>query len=199
MIPEQCVAVSESGLRTHEDLTRLRSAGFDAFLVGEQLMLAPFPGERSFGCVAGRYASASGANAMIRVKICGITNATDASAAIKAGANALGFNFYEKSLRRVSTVDAASRKYSSMKVPESVEVVGVFVNAQPEEINSLRSFVRFDIAQLHGDETPEITTRVAKFVPVIKALARGQQTFLFLLSIEYKNINGISSGCRGRW
>ncbi len=37
-VPEDCIAVSESGLRTHEDLARLRSAGFDAFLVGEHLM-----------------------------------------------------------------------------------------------------------------------------------------------------------------
>ena len=37
-IPDSCVAVSESGLKTHEDLTRLRRAGFDAFLVGEHLM-----------------------------------------------------------------------------------------------------------------------------------------------------------------
>jgi indole-3-glycerol phosphate synthase len=42
-IPEECIAVSESGLRTHDDLQRLREAGFDAFLVGEQLMLAPDP------------------------------------------------------------------------------------------------------------------------------------------------------------
>jgi len=44
-IPDNCIAVSESGLRTHEDLTRLRAAGFDAFLIGEQLMLAPAPGK----------------------------------------------------------------------------------------------------------------------------------------------------------
>ncbi|MGD0955534.1 MAG: indole-3-glycerol phosphate synthase TrpC [Candidatus Acidiferrales bacterium] len=37
-IPEECIAVSESGLRTHEDLARLRGAGFDAFLIGEHLM-----------------------------------------------------------------------------------------------------------------------------------------------------------------
>ncbi len=42
-IPDHCIAVSESGLRTHDDLLRLRSAGFDAFLVGEHLMLAPDP------------------------------------------------------------------------------------------------------------------------------------------------------------
>jgi len=43
-IPEQCIAVSESGLRTHDDLLRLRDAGFDAFLIGEQLMQAADPG-----------------------------------------------------------------------------------------------------------------------------------------------------------
>jgi indole-3-glycerol phosphate synthase len=43
-IPDDCIAVSESGLRTHDDLMRLHAAGFDAFLVGEQLMQAPNPG-----------------------------------------------------------------------------------------------------------------------------------------------------------
>jgi len=42
-IPEDCIAVSESGLRTNDDLQKLRSAGFDAFLIGEQLMQAPDP------------------------------------------------------------------------------------------------------------------------------------------------------------
>jgi len=42
-IPEDCIAVSESGLRTHDDIRTLRSAGFDAFLIGEPLMLAADP------------------------------------------------------------------------------------------------------------------------------------------------------------
>jgi indole-3-glycerol phosphate synthase len=42
-IPEECIAVSESGLRTHDDLVKLRAAGFDAFLIGTHLMLAPDP------------------------------------------------------------------------------------------------------------------------------------------------------------
>jgi indole-3-glycerol phosphate synthase len=44
-IPDDCIAVSESGLHTHEDLVRLRSAGFDAFLIGETVMKAADPGE----------------------------------------------------------------------------------------------------------------------------------------------------------
>jgi indole-3-glycerol phosphate synthase len=42
-VPDECVAVSESGLRSHADLMRLRNAGFDAFLIGESLMVAPEP------------------------------------------------------------------------------------------------------------------------------------------------------------
>jgi indole-3-glycerol phosphate synthase len=44
-IPDECIAVSESGLRTHEDLVRLRRAGFDAFLIGEHLMKNADPAE----------------------------------------------------------------------------------------------------------------------------------------------------------
>jgi indole-3-glycerol phosphate synthase len=42
-VPDDCIAVSESGLRTHEDLVKLRAAGFDAFLIGTQLMTSPDP------------------------------------------------------------------------------------------------------------------------------------------------------------
>jgi phosphoribosylanthranilate isomerase len=103
---------------------------------------------------------------MILVKICGITNWPDAKAACDAGADMLGFNFYEKSLRRVSTVEAATMRG---KLPSRVQAVGLFVNAKPSEINSLHAFVRFSAAQLHGDETPSIVSEVSRTVPVIKA------------------------------
>jgi indole-3-glycerol phosphate synthase len=44
-IPDDCIAVSESGLRTHDDLAKLRAAGFDAFLIGTHLMLSPEPAD----------------------------------------------------------------------------------------------------------------------------------------------------------
>jgi phosphoribosylanthranilate isomerase len=103
---------------------------------------------------------------MILVKICGITNWPDASAACDAGANMLGFNFYDKSLRRISTVEAATIR---AKLPSGVQAVGLFVNAKPAEIASLHAFVRFTAAQLHGDETPAIVSEVSRTVPVIKA------------------------------
>ena len=43
LVPEDCIAVSESGLRTHDDLLKLRAAGFDAFLIGTHLMASPDP------------------------------------------------------------------------------------------------------------------------------------------------------------
>ena len=107
---------------------------------------------------------------MILVKICGITNWPDAKADCDAGANMLGFNFYEKSLRRVSTVEAATMR---AKLPSGVQAVGLFVNAKPTEIHSLHAFVRFAAAQLHGDETPAIVSEVARTVPVIKAFRVG--------------------------
>lgn len=103
---------------------------------------------------------------MILVKICGITNWPDAKAACDAGADMLGFNFYEKSLRRVSTVEAATMR---AKLPSGVQAVGLFVNAKPSEINSLHAFVRFTGAQLHGDESPSIVSEVSRTVPVVKA------------------------------
>jgi indole-3-glycerol phosphate synthase len=54
-IPDACIAVSESGLRTHDDLAKLRNAGFDAFLIGESLMLSPDPAA-ALGTFLGRSA-----------------------------------------------------------------------------------------------------------------------------------------------
>jgi indole-3-glycerol phosphate synthase len=44
-IPDSCVAVAESGIHSHEDVERLSAAGFDAFLIGEQLMTHTQPGD----------------------------------------------------------------------------------------------------------------------------------------------------------
>jgi phosphoribosylanthranilate isomerase len=121
---------------------------------------------------------------MVRIKICGITNLADAKAATDAGANSLGFNFYEKSLRRVSTADAAQIR---SKLPKEIEAVGVFVNAKPADINSLRAFVRFDTAQLHGDETPNIVSRVASSLPVIKAF-RVDANFLLSTFDQFSDV-----------
>jgi phosphoribosylanthranilate isomerase len=107
---------------------------------------------------------------MIHVKICGITNWLDAKASQEAGANMLGLNFYDRSLRRVSTAEAAQIRRT---IDPRIQAVGVFVNAPPAEIVSLHGLLKFHAVQLHGDETPAIVSEVARTVPVIKAFRVG--------------------------
>jgi phosphoribosylanthranilate isomerase len=103
---------------------------------------------------------------MIRIKICGITNSADALAAVEAGANLVGFNFYEKSQRRVSSAEAAKIR---AQLPKKVEAVGIFVNAPRAGVAELSKSLKLDAAQLHGDESPEDVKEIARSVPVIKA------------------------------
>ncbi|HEU4597889.1 MAG TPA: phosphoribosylanthranilate isomerase [Pyrinomonadaceae bacterium] len=89
---------------------------------------------------------------MVRVKICGITNEEDALAAVEAGADALGFNFYRRSPRYVSP--QAARRIVE-RVPERVLCVGVFVNEEAEEVRRVVTEAGLGAAQLHGDETAD--------------------------------------------
>jgi phosphoribosylanthranilate isomerase len=101
------------------------------------------------------------------VKICGITNAGDARVAADAGADAVGFIFAE-SPRRVSVEEA---RRISITLPEHVIRVGVFVDEEPAEILGISREVGLDLAQLHGDETPETVTALREAgVKVMKAL-----------------------------
>ena len=103
---------------------------------------------------------------MVRVKICGITNIGDARAACEAGADSLGFNFYEESPRHVSVSEAAK---IHAELPKKVEAVGVFVNLPIEEVAATAAAVRLDFAQLHGDESARTVADLSRKIPVIKA------------------------------
>jgi len=89
---------------------------------------------------------------MTWVKICGITNLEDALVAVEAGADAVGFVFYEKSPRQIS-VEAARQIVK--KLPAGVEKVGVFVDADSKTILEVVSRAGLTAVQLHGTQSSE--------------------------------------------
>jgi phosphoribosylanthranilate isomerase len=104
-----------------------------------------------------------------RIKICGITHLDDARAAIDAGADALGFILYEKSKRFIA-IERAIEIVEAL--PPFVTTVAVTVDATREFTNlGFRKQLKcFNVAQLHGHETPVHCRAVSKYLPVIKAL-----------------------------
>jgi phosphoribosylanthranilate isomerase len=103
----------------------------------------------------------------VRVKICGITNWTDARRAAAAGADFLGFNFYPRSPRYIRP--ASARRIVS-RLPRGIRSVGVFVNESEEKMLRIARAVGLDYLQLHGDESPSAVARLAPSLPVIKAV-----------------------------
>ena len=87
---------------------------------------------------------------IVRVKICGIMNEQTASAAVDAGADALGFVFAQ-SRRQVTP---AMAKEIIATVPPFISRAGVFVNSSPEEVRDIVSYCGLDTVQLHGEEDP---------------------------------------------
>ncbi len=105
---------------------------------------------------------------MTWIKICGTTNLEDALTAVEAGADALGFVFYEKSPRRV---DPRTARRIVGELPAAVDKVGVFVNQFEEPIVALADEVGLTAIQLHGDcEDPHVADQIVKRRPNIKVL-----------------------------
>ena len=101
----------------------------------------------------------------VKVKICGITNPEDASAAADFGADALGFIFFKESPRFIAPKDAAK---IIRKLPSFAATVGVFVNEKPEEIEKIIAMTGIDIVQLHGQEPPEMCNLSRRIIKGIR-------------------------------
>ena len=106
----------------------------------------------------------------IAAKICGLSTPEAVTAAVTGGAAFVGFNFYPSSPRAVGPVEAAAL---CTLVRPGVRRVGVFVDADDDEIHGVVSAAPLDMLQLHGQESPErVAEAKARFLrPVIKAVA----------------------------
>jgi phosphoribosylanthranilate isomerase len=105
-------------------------------------------------------------SAMVKVKICGITNWPDAKAALDAGADALGFNFFPPSPRHITAADA---REIVRRMPRRASAVGVFVDEPAARVKELARFAGLHFVQLHGDETPRTVRELHPEFLVIKA------------------------------
>jgi phosphoribosylanthranilate isomerase len=101
----------------------------------------------------------------VRAKICGITRAADAEAAVAAGADALGFNFCRASPR---WVEPALAREIIRRLPPFVTTVGVFVDETNERVRGTVAATGVQMVQFHGLESDELCA--AAGVPFIKAL-----------------------------
>ena len=105
---------------------------------------------------------------MTFIKICGITNLDDAVAAVAAGADALGFNFYKPSPRYVTP---QTTREIVEHLPSTILTVGVFVNEEsPQSLKNIASEAGVTAFQLHGDESPGYCRELADRY-VIKTLS----------------------------
>lgn len=133
---------------------------------------------------------------MTRVKICGITNRDDAEAAVEAGADALGFNFYRESPRSIRP-EVAARIIAEL--PPFVVPVGVFVNESPRAIERLAREIGLRAVELHGDESPATIALLAP-LPVIKAFQVGpdfRPMMLRRFTADAFLLDGFRAGRRG--
>lgn len=110
------------------------------------------------------------------VKICGITRPEDAVAAIRAGADWLGLNFWPTSKRYLTLAQASDVVHAARHERRDVGIVGVFVDQPLGEVTGVLSSLELDRAQLHGDEPPDFVRRIGD--RAIKALAMREEAQL---------------------
>ena len=141
---------------------------------------------------------------MTKIKICGIKNVTDALAAMDAGADLIGFNFYPKSPRYIDVGRCRDIMYV-MRRYGHITYVGVFVNSSVEEIYATMETCGLSLAQLHGDETPEMLSalngkafKAFRGVPVdVNGFVRSESPGL-LVDAAVKGVYG-GSGVTADW
>ncbi len=116
---------------------------------------------------------------MTAIKICGVTLADDAARVAAAGVDYIGLNFWPSSKRYLDPVRAPMIA-AAARAAGAVQVVGVFVDAELDEIVDIAANVPLDIIQLHGDESPEDVAKISAQTkrPTWRSIAMGAPTDL---------------------
>ncbi|MDX1808882.1 MAG: phosphoribosylanthranilate isomerase [Sulfurospirillaceae bacterium] len=127
-----------------------------------------------------------------KVKICGITNLEDALSAIKHGADALGFVFYEKSPRYIKPEIAGE---IIKKLPPFVEKVGLFVNVSAQTVNEYAKIARLTLAQIHFHA--DVTFYRSLDVPHLKVVRANCREDILKYNDEYRLVDSFVEGFGG--
>jgi indole-3-glycerol phosphate synthase/phosphoribosylanthranilate isomerase len=136
LVPRDRIVISESGVHGRRDVERL-SPGVDAFLVGSSLMASPNIAEAARALVHGR------------IKICGVTRASDAAQAAECGATHVGMIFAQASTRKVGSAAPAIAEEARRG---GSKPVGVFQNQPVDLVAGLARDLGLAAVQLHGNE-----------------------------------------------
>ncbi len=121
-----------------------------------------------------------------RIKICGITNKSDARVAWQAGADAIGMVFYEKSPRNV---ELSTAKEIGKSLPPFVTMTGLFVNSSEQEVKQVLKEVALDLLQFHGDEDEKFCRRFGR--PYVKVIRVEDYDEIDSICRQYPSARGI--------
>jgi tryptophan synthase beta chain len=179
-VPPDRVVIAESGVRATDTIRRWRALGFDAALVGEELMRSGTDADAVTARVAALASAGSlpapGADPAADgrvpfVKICGVTEPAGLDAAISAGADAIGLNLVPGSPRELSESEAGALVAMARAADAPGDgplLVGVFADRDAGEVAEVATRLGFDAVQLHGSEPPEDLDLIP--LPVFKTL-----------------------------
>ena len=161
LVPDDRLAVAESGVREPETVATWRTLGFDAALVGEALVRSSDPRAQAARFVAAGRPPTDPANVASRaeVKICGVTDREGIFAAVRAEADAIGLNLVPGTPRALSIDEAAALATlarSAAPPDRRPRIVAITVDRSAAELDDIAAALDADALQLSGHEPPEL-------------------------------------------
>lgn len=164
LLPKNVVRVAESGIRDVSTLCYLKRHGYDGFLMGEHFMRTPDPGSslRDFAHEAEQRMTRR-----LKLKVCGMRDEKNIEAVSALQPDYMGFIFYDRSPRYAGNLSPEVVH----ALPQSIDRVGVFVDASTEDVLAVARKYSLDSVQLHGLESPEqVCALKSSGLKIIKAI-----------------------------